>query len=150
MYLNDTNCCALSEITNLSDNIGNPKQWMKDFCRSLGMYGDKWTPTRNLSRYIGAFYMFTSVERIIGGSLRDRYDEEKLEANERLDPDDDEVYRIKYGSTFAKFIKDNKLGKVTVSPGRPNYLNHPTHVVKVYIWAPDREALVNWFTKNKE
>ena len=56
---------------------------------------------------------------------------------------------VGYGSKFAAYIKEHKLGSVVKSVKRPNRNCHPDHMDQVWVWAPDVEALRKWWaTRN--
>lgn len=52
------------------------------------------------------------------------------------------------GPKLAAFIKENGLGEVVAGPAAFNRVNHVSHLLKTYIWAPDQKALVRWWTLN--
>ena len=54
----------------------------------------------------------------------------------------------RYGPEFANFISEHKLGTVTEAPARVNRTNHPTHLVKVWVWSPNYRKLKAWYNKN--
>jgi hypothetical protein len=51
----------------------------------------------------------------------------------------------KYGPDFKKFILKNKLGTVTETQAAPNRVNHPSHLVKVWVWTPAPMNLKKWW-----
>ncbi len=134
MYIeHGISCCAIHEIVSLGDHT-NPTNAMKAFCSNLWGRG-RYTyggVDRNLLAEPHSFYLFSGVER--------------YKVSEEDDDDDYRPEAIKYASAFAKFIKENKLGRVRSSVGRYNR-NHPTHWVKAYIWAPDGKNLREWYRK---
>lgn len=55
----------------------------------------------------------------------------------------------RYGTEFAAFITDNKLGTV-VTPGKaPNRKHHPTTTCQTWVWCVDKEALIKWWEKKE-
>lgn len=58
------------------------------------------------------------------------------------------VYRP-YGSDFAEFIRTNKLGEVIESPKVVNKAFHSNHSNQVWVWTPNRDALKQWWDKEK-
>ena len=66
-----------------------------------------------------AFYLFTAVVRQPGS-------------------------RPTYGQNFAALIRRNKLGALRESVAKPNRVNHPSHIVKVWIWSPNISNLRKW------
>ena len=55
--------------------------------------------------------------------------------------------RAKYGREFAKLIEDEKLGEL-ISTGF-NQNPNSGHIVKVWVWTVDHEALKAWKAKNE-
>ena len=55
-----------------------------------------------------------------------------------------------YGSKFAKFILDNKLGEITESPIRQNQAFHEDHSNRLWIWAPDQKMIEKWWEAEKK
>ena len=55
----------------------------------------------------------------------------------------------RYGQNFKAFILRNKLGSVAESPAAPNRINHPSHLVKVWVWQPDPTRLQHWYKQNR-
>ncbi len=124
MYITNTQCCAVCEIGSLSQHK-TPVIAMKTFCTLLA----------NGRRYIGTmknpygFYIFTGVVEHTDNSPAER--------------------NFTYGPDFAAYIIKNKLGSVSESVPMINRANHPNHVVKVWVWAPDPENLAKWHAKHK-
>lgn len=52
---------------------------------------------------------------------------------------------VKYGTEFAQFILDNKLGDVATLGPHKNVRYHPNTTCQLWIWRPDRAALIEWF-----
>ncbi len=127
MEIEQTQCCAVDEICHLSYS-NNAKDAMKDFCDYLCGYEEE----ENEKLDPAAFYTFTGVVKFKGTECarnRGYYN---------------------YGKAFKAFILRNKLGMVTESQARPNRINHPNHVVKVWVWSPNATALNKWWRKNRE
>lgn len=124
MYLeiNETSCCAVNEIHGLS-GYRDPKKAMLAFCEERQDYGNP----GNI-RDPGGLITFTAVV--------------KYKNSKKPGPS--------YGPDFATFIKENDLGEVAESPMAYNRINHPTHGVKLWAWAPDLKNLKKWYKKNKE
>lgn len=125
MNTKELECCAVHEISHLSDHK-TPEDAMKDFCSDHSIYGGK-------MGNLGAFYIFTGVLKIKAGST------DYLSRNRNVD----------YGPAFAAFIKANKLGIVVGSPSRINRANHPDHTVKVWVWCPSIAGLNRWWGQNR-
>ena len=56
--------------------------------------------------------------------------------------------QVGYGKKLAALIKKEKLGSVIVSKPRKNAINHPDHILKVYVWTPNERACKAWAKKN--
>lgn len=121
MYIRSTQCCALDEIFGLSDHK-SAEDAMSNFCSIIVRMDNK--------VYTTGLYLFTGVIKHTDGS--------------------EAMTNFTYGPNFAAFIRDNKLGKVRGSWSAPNIINHPTHVVRAWIWCPDRDALTKWYKKVKK
>lgn len=116
-------CCTTDAINGLSGSKG-PEEAMRDFCKAV--YGTKSKYDYDGPKNFMPFYVFTAgnedVYDGVGGWQ-------------------------KYGTTFAEFIKDNKLGKV-VSPGRAhNMRHHPDTWCQTWVWMVDNKALKKWYTE---
>lgn len=134
MEIENTQCCAVSEISDLSYH-DNAKDAMLAFCgEHVSNYGDYYydeRPPRSNSILPSAFYIFTGVVKYKGGEA----------AAHR--------HHYNYGKAFKAFILKNKLGAVTESQARPNRVNHPNHVVQVWVWSPNKIALNRWWKRNR-
>jgi hypothetical protein len=118
MYVDETGCCAVDEIHELSVH-GSAEEAMIGFIRAV-YDSDR---GYDLDEHIfSAFYIFTGVVKQPGSNP-------------------------KYGPRFAAYIKRHKLGVVTESVARPNRVNHPDHVVKVWVWATSQRGLEAWARK---
>ena len=132
---NSTKCCAYSEITGLSSHT-TPKDAMITFCRanlnqaeSRVMYHT--APSTQNRLY--SFYLFSAA--IATPTRKDTY----------LSNIGDD-----YGSKFAKFILENKLGEIVESPLRPNMAFHEDHSNKIWIWATDQGMIEKWWEAEKK
>jgi hypothetical protein len=133
MYIEEAGCCAVSEICDLHSSR-TAKGAMLSFCDSQ-MTNDGYDPwgardRRQNSDDLSAFYIFTGVIKL-------------------TEPQHGWQGGVTYGPRFAKFIKDNKLGEVSTLRGHPNRVNHPDHVVKVWVWHPNKRNLSIWYRENK-
>ena len=130
MRINQMHCCAFNEISNLSFS-GLPREAMREFCRLES--DDAYRHNMYISRLnLGAFYVFTAVIKITG------------------EPNNRSIYAPRaYGREFADYIKQEKLGKVTMTTVRLNRKNEPTHQVRGWVWAPSLKAMTAWWEKNK-
>ncbi len=50
-----------------------------------------------------------------------------------------------YGKNFADYIKTHKLGLVVTAGLVENKKYHPKRMCQVWIWVPDRAALIAWW-----
>lgn len=128
-------CCAVVEMGDIQ-YFKTPTSALKALCKASapatsrwGEYNDDtadWIPGLQLS----SFYTFSGIEEVKGGNV-----------NRRGVP-------VGYASKLAAFIRENRLGTVAASPARTNRLNHPTHVVKVFLWTPAKRNLEAWYKKH--
>ncbi len=132
MEIQEGLCCATREIDGL-DMCNTPKEAMDDFldeqCLTSGdyshnSYGDAIRPS---NENVSAFYYFTGI----------------------MGYTDNKANKPKYGQKFSAFIKKEKLGKVIFSGAAPNRVNHPTHIVGVWVWRPSIKGLKSYVTRNK-
>ena len=138
MYIeNSESCCAVKEIYDLRDHDGDSSKAMLEFCCLQRIYGGD----GELS--LASFYLFSGVERFIGNPYPKPEGKSKWQIDEWKD-----LIKKRYASKFAKFIRENKLGRVVTLPGAPNRLNHPKHIVKVFLWTPNVEALTKWYQQH--
>jgi len=127
---------------------------MQAFCKNYEAYYGK--HKGNVGE-ISNFYLFTEVEKFEGTEgwpkpKRSDYGPGDWGTEDYIQDLDDwqTDHQAKYGSKFARFIKKEKLGKVVTLPKKPNSLNHPDHIVQMWLWSPDVEALRKWYAKNKD
>ena len=133
MDIKGTGCCAVQEIVHLRDH-DNTAEAMAEFCKQT--YTSQ-TYDYNTSAYIyrlnpraklHGHYTFTGV---IG--YKDR--------KERS---------ITYAPNFAAFIRTHQLGAVVGGKAEYNRTNHPTHLVRVWIWTPNPVNVKAWYKKYKK
>lgn len=116
----DTNSCCIQEIAGLKVYAGKPEEAMKAFCKlNLKPTGVKYHGFTARAKTLYTFYYFTAAVKKQKG-------------------DDN------YGTQFAKFIRDNKLGVLTPSPVKKNYGFHSDHFNQVWLWHPNLSALQKW------
>lgn len=129
MRINQMYCCAFNEISNLSFS-GLPREAMREFCRLES--DEEYRHNGYIRRLnLGAFYVFTAVIKITDK------------------PNNRPIYAPRaYGQEFADYIKQEKLGKVTMTTVRLNRKNVPTHQVRGWVWAPSLKAMTAWWGKN--
>lgn len=62
-----------------------------------------------------------------------------------------EQCRTKYGEHFAKYLRNQKLGKVVQCSSPAPNPNYPRgHQIKIWIWTPNPKACWEWWKKNAE
>lgn len=128
MYIDETQCCAVMEIGNLQDHK-TAKEAMLVFCRQE-LFDDPYSCYyREDSAKLSGLYTFTGVIK--------HTDRSRVPLNG------------KYGPAFATLIRRNHLGRITESISARNRRNHPTHVIRVWVWAPSERNLRQWYNKNK-
>jgi hypothetical protein len=123
MNMFKTQCCAIQEIGGLS-NHPDARDAMIAFCKTNFAAPVKFGTANARADTLYSFYLFTAAT----GS----------------------PYYKPYGSNFAKFIRDNKLGRVWASPSRKNEAFHSDHENQVWIWMPNRLALKSWWEKTRK
>lgn len=157
MEIENTRCCAVDEIADLSSHA-SAEEAMYAFCGELVDRGgdgytaeDRWydnhpgryvdgryvpgaEPPANLreSKAIckpSGFYTFTGVVKHTRGGQP--------------------TQNGQYAPNFAKYIIKHKLGSVVESRPAANRCNHPDHIVKVYVWHPNERNLRKWW-RNKQ
>lgn len=115
---NGMSCCGMVELHGIGDGY-SPKQVIQAYCYENG--GGK-KPN--------AFVIFSAHVGSTG-------QEAKLSQHD-----------TSYGRKLADYIRRHKLGAVTESKLSPNWRNHPTHLLKVWTWAPDPKTLDPWYKKH--
>lgn len=63
------------------------------------------------------------------------------------DLDDEWCNGCQYCQQFSAFILTNKLGEVKEGVERENVNYHTGHHIRVYTWAPDYNAIKQWYEK---
>lgn len=126
MNINPLSSCMAQELTYISSHA-TPAAVLEEFCKRYFLpvanpYNNK-QPTEVKARFT-AFYIFTAV-------LRDM-----------------DVVR-NYGPAFADFLRSNNFGIVTETPETYNPLYHKEHIVKVYVWQPNAETIVQWWNARR-
>ena len=117
--------CACYIISGLYGDA-NPKDSMRAFCRiALRSGGDFGSAKFSI---VAANYVFT--------------------AGPEAKPTKAHPY-ANYATSFANFIKVNKLGVVR-TPGKVlNKKHHPKTTCQTWVWKPDQKALEAWWEANE-
>jgi len=110
--------------------LDDPKAHLLSACNQMFpnqiMYG-----RGDLGNEIYSHYIFHGVVKYREGSLPDHR------------------YSDTAGTSLARFIRMKKLGKVVGSQPEWNRVNHKDHMVRVWVWTPNPDALKKWFAKNR-
>lgn len=122
--LEDMGCCAFTEVVDIKGTT--PLNVLKHICRESSQnYLNAQTKMWHRRLMLSAFYVFTAmVENTRSGRETD------------------------YGQSLAAYIRKNKLGKVMMTPARVNRVNHPTHMVRGWIWMPEVDMMSAWWEAN--
>lgn len=146
MYINELSCCAMADVDGIQE-CASPKEALLAICERA-ILKDRYSKTGGFRNYIQSILLFSGVEEAEDESIY-RNGEDKP-----YDDDDDDFYergecvKIGYASELAAYITEQKLGAVVAGPQAYNEINHPTHLVQAFLWAPDRKALTDWYTTN--
>jgi hypothetical protein len=108
--------CAATGISSLSIHSG-AEEAMKEFCRKS---------LKPLNNPLYAFYVFVAGPEVPGHGHSSRS-------------------WPRYGTEFAKYIKDNKLGTVRTLGPKINVKFHPTTKCQIWIWSPNQENIIAWW-----
>lgn len=122
MYLSKTACCAIQEISGLSETKTG-EEAMVLFCQISIQKPVKFGVFTANKDALYSFYMFTAA-------VGREYPE--------------------YGHGFAEFLKKHALGDVWESPALTNKAFHRDHANQVWIWMPNNEAVRSWWKLYQE
>ncbi len=118
--------CAAAPIENLGEHA-NALDAMSAFCRlALGNIAEFTKKYQTLF----TFYVFIAGPEVAAGEPGSSHHSKPW---------------VKYGTEFAAFIEENKLGLVSTLPPRLNLKFHPKSTAQIWIWHPDQTALENWW-----
>lgn len=114
--------CALSSIQDLGSHK-NPVEAMQQFCKlELSTIGDDY-------RILAAFYVFVAGPEVPGHGHSKPW--------------------VRYGTEFAEFLVNEKLGSVATLGQTYNLKHHKDTTCQVWIWKPDQKAVAKWWENNK-
>lgn len=142
LEINSTNCCAVNQLHHLHTQIDpktgefDPKGVLKRMFESWWKYKLQYPESKSsykIESYCFGHYIFTGVV--------------ELKGNVSLESRGAGCKDLTYGPKLADFIKKHKLGRVVGSRPEINRVNHPNHLVKVWVWTPNVENLEKWFVK---
>lgn len=54
---------------------------------------------------------------------------------------------VKYGTEFAQFIVDNKLGEIATLGPKKNSKHHSDTTAQVWMWSPNQESIEAWWSE---
>lgn len=57
---------------------------------------------------------------------------------------------LRYGTEFAKYLVDNKLGEVVTLGPKRNLKHHPKTTAQIWVWSPDQKAVEKWWTNQQK
>lgn len=161
MYIDQLpDCCGVDVIAGVS-NHKSPEEVIKNFVQSFERtdYLGGRRERKVFFDDVQPFYVFAGVDKVTPSSS---FDDEKVyyfaDGAPETERDDDGYYYhdgglVPYGYCEAlwRYIRDNGLGNIVrTSEAQPNKLNHPTHMLRVYVWTPDLDALKKWYTAYKK
>lgn len=116
--------CAVQDIDGLSRH-GSGEEAMAEFCRlNFSDNGVRFGGGVGKRGTLYSFYIFSQ-------------------------PVGEGYYARNYGFDFAKFIKENKLGRVWKSSLRKNYAFHADHHNVVWVWSPVTNKVSKWWEEYK-
>lgn len=127
--------------------------WLCDSCACVGLQDLGMEKDAKSAMLRFCSLQLTSYVTRYGGTNKNEYN--KLEAFYIFvaGPEESGSYHskkwTKYGTEFAAFITENKLGTV-VSPGKTkNLKHHPSTTCQTWVWMPDQPNLIKWWETNK-
>lgn len=128
MILGQTACCAIDEIEGLSNYL-DAKDAMMAFCDELAGNGSYERNGYQDGHETGDLIVpgMVTFTAVVGYT--------------------DSESKPSYGPSFAAYIKKHKLGRVSMSPLTINRINHPTHKIRLWAWAPSVKGLLKWWKK---
>ena len=132
--LQNVACCGIKEISGLS-NHRTPELALKDFVAQVYRSGNArggWQPgigTGDLTK--------TILPKIVAFTPRFRY---AIFSQAGV--------QAKYGVTFAKFIEDNKLGKVVRADSKFHKNPNSGNMLTAWIWTLDEKAIDAWLKES--
>lgn len=128
--IHDTNCCCLKEIhgiASMPDGASIVEAVCVRYTKAHNGYG-----SGRLCK--GYEFMSSRVPGLIffTGVISHK-DHSEIEGTSQI------------GDILAEFIRANKFGKVVDGATGYNRVNHPSHLVKIWTWETDAEALRVWY-----
>jgi hypothetical protein len=136
MYLTETACCGVLEITELSENRG-PKEACEQMVLERSWQPTKWDPVKatyinSKPKFEGLGAAHVTFTEAIGKGYNSR----------------------RYGTALKKFIEANKLGEVVQTRLRVNP-NHSeanegkgrAHKVRLFVWTVDHKRFKQFAAK---
>ena len=133
ILLTSVSCCGIKEISGLS-YIGKPDAAMKDFVAHVYRSG------AYRGAHIAGIAYGTTTNAVLPkiGTFQPRF---------RYAIFSQAGARAKYGVAFAKFIQENKLGKVVRADGKFHKNPNSGNMLTAWIWTLDEKAIDAWLKK---
>lgn len=128
LSLTTTKCCGMQEISGLRGYQNDPKGATASFCKQTLDQRARFGMSTGQPGELYPMYIFSAA----------------------VSDGPNGTYLENYGSQWAAYIEGLALGTITASPIIRNNAFHPDHSNQVWIWAPDRDALVKWYKAFKE
>jgi hypothetical protein len=119
--------CAASGIHNIG-HYSDPVSLFKDFCKSQLVFIKSPFDPPGLTKMYNTLYTFYVF---IAGPEEPGHGHSKA--------------WVRYGTEFAKWLKNNGLGEVTTLGPKLNAKFHPTTTAQIWIWSPNQQAVENWW-----
>jgi len=128
--------CAIMGIKDLALNHTNANAAMVTFCcLQLGTI-NKFRPNLEVGKMgkLANFYVFSCGPEV-------PHDHPNGSHHSK-------AHWLKYGTEFAQFILDNKLGELVTLGPKFNMKQHPRTTAQIWVWSPDQTALEQWWVAN--
>lgn len=121
--------CAVSAIKNLGIH-SNAEDAMKAFCSTeLGVIDEYFG--RNVYGTLACFYVFSAGPEVPKNHPNGSHHSKDW---------------TRYGTEFAQFITDNKLGEIVTVGPKFNAKHHKTTTAQVWLFNPDQKAMEAWWS----
>ena len=124
--------CAISSLSGIGE-FSNPVDILRSFCQTeLGRV----TRFNAGYKHLAAFYVFSAGPEVRstdpGGTHHSK------------------DHWPRYGTEFAQYLVENRLGEVSTLPPKLNLRHHNTSTAQVWLWSPDQTELQNWWKNQQE
>jgi hypothetical protein len=124
--------CAVASIANVGEHH-NPKEVLKIFCgQTLGVKSS-FKPSYSK---LQCFYIFCAGPEVKssepGGSHHSKN------------------HWPRYGTEFAQYLIEHKLGEIVTVGPKVNLRHHPSTTAQLWAWSPDQKALETWWEAEQD